>query len=1279
MVLRTAKKGPNRGSSFWGCSTWSQTKCSGILPFEDEISDAQSSDPETSAPETLSARSGQVAVAWSDRVGRQAWISEYCAISSLPGFARSLADDTNQTLKKALGQTLLLFDRNRERTVEDDLRRVGGLLTKILQRGHLPLPTLGIEREVLSGSELGKWVAESSENDPEITFELARSYRGAVSSEALLSVATQRTAFQLDNEFDENADPDTPLFDSDYEKDFLSSWVPKNLGGNAGHWFLPQVSLDRILEGFGNTDSGARRIDFLFCFPGAQPLAIEIDGPEHEQSRDSDLERDDLLSSCGIQVVRVPNQEIQRASGPSLDAILNHCSGVLQQRTFPEAERELASAIWESSIASKVQLAIARAIQFGWLSSGRWAIRVVGGSDAALAAIQDLVELVAAFDQLYGTNIAPFALSVEAETSKRSFSVNKTGELFEVEPSGTEEADSLLIRVERDLGPFAVVTGESSHDSPDIVIRPAYLPIRLAVESVFSTVREQFQVQDRQQAIDGLTKFLQHIFRKRTFRELQADPILNPLKQQDCVVLLPTGAGKSIIYQLAGMLLPGVTLVIDPLVSLIEDQVQGLATYGIDRAVPISSATAGDTPEQRTRLLKGIERGEYHFILMSPERLQSPRFRETLRSLVQRSQVNLAVIDEAHCVSEWGHDFRPAYLNLARNLREFAKDSNGIAPPILSLTGTASRAVLRDVLTELDIDRNRTDALIRPDSFDRKELQFDIRRADRVEDAKATLNGVLNGLPDKFGMPRDEFFRPAGKTTQSGIVFVPFVNGISHGVTSTITDVRDATRATATTYSGTPPRGYDRSEWEQAKRQNVSAFKSNQAPILVSTKAFGMGIDKPNIRYTVHFGMPASLEAFYQEAGRAGRDRRKAVCTVVFTEFDEERTDRLLDPSLSLDEVRQRYKETTSRKTNDDASRVLFFHLNAFAGTEEELVAVRQVLSSVGDISKADLVELPFEGGDDERKFQEKAIFRLVKIGAFKDYEVDYGARKFHVHVLGFDLERCKERLLDYVQSAQPGRVRVFARDLDAISPSDAKQNAVDLARLLIEFTYDVIERSRRRAIQESILLARTAKNDSDVRLRLLDYLQEGLGAESFEKLLEDENVSFAPWRELFGNISTAMDAGEIRGLAIRSLESFPDHPGLLMTRGVSEMMCSEPDDNVCHQVLHTALSGAVERYDVDESDIKDTLTWLTEMSNGKVPYLGLPFALAYCDARKDGVLSKSITELGDELLDKLTDTRVKVVLESLDFVDYSQTLVRHANEVVTVFKDTELRQTLGS
>ena len=1274
MILRTAKKGPNRGGSFWGCSSF--PKCRGLVPFESDSGKNKSAEGSVSAREGSVERSSQTPVPWSDRVGRQAWIAEYSAVGSLPEVAQRLSETANPSLVSALSQTFFLFDRNRERTMEEDLRRVGGLLTKILQRGRLPLPTLGVERGVLVESGLQKWIVERSEDDPEISFELSRSYKGSFSAEALLSTLSARAPFEIDNEFDENVDPDQPLFDSDFEKDFLLSWVPKNLGASAGNWFLPQVNLDRILEGFGSSAPGSRRIDFLFCSPGAQPLAIEIDGPEHEQSQSSDSDRDDLLASCGIRVIRILNSEIEQGTGIGLDAVFNHCSAALLERKFSEADQSMASLVWESCIASKVQLAIAKSLQFGWLSSGSWNIKITGGSRAAESAVCDVVELIAAFDKLYDTNIAPFALTIESDNSQTSFSVDESGQLKEVEHQEADSTDRLVIKVERDSSPFAVVKGESLADSPDVIIRPAYLPVQLAVQSTFSAAREKFQVTERKRAIDGLTKFLQHIFRKRTFRHLQADPILNPLRQQDCVVLLPTGAGKSIIYQLAGMLLPGVTLVIDPLVSLIEDQVQGLAQYGIDRAVPISSV---DKPEERARLLKGVERGEYQFILMSPERLQSPKFRETLRALVQQSQINLAVIDEAHCVSEWGHDFRPAYLNLARNLREFAKDSNGVPPPILSLTGTASRAVLRDVLTELDIDRSKTDALIRPDSFDRKELQFDIRRVERVADAGVALNGVLGGLPDKFGVPADEFFRPSGKRTQSGIVFVPFVNGKSHGVTSTLTNVRDSTRAAATYYSGKAPKGHKYGEWEQEKRENVKSFKSNQVPILVSTKAFGMGIDKPNIRYTIHFGMPSSLEAFYQEAGRAGRDRRNALCTVVFTEFDGDRTDRLLDPSLSLDQLRERYDESHNFKTNDDAMRALFFHLNAFVGSEKELSAVRQVLSKIETLAQADLVEMPFEKEEDSRKFQEKAIYRLVRIGAFKDYEVDYGARKFHIHVLSFDLSKCKERLLDYVQSAQPGRVRVFARSLESINSKDAKECAVHLAKLLIEFTYDVIERSRRRGIQESILLARNAKTDKEVRLRLLDYLQEGLGAENFDKLLDEKEVSFKPWMALFENISTAMDAGEIRGLAIRSLESFPDHPGLLLTRGVSEMMCTDPDENICHQVLHSAISGSVQQYDINEREIGETLSWLADMSNGKVPSLGLPFAVAYCESRKEGVLGSSLIESGNKLLNKLVDDRVRLVLESFDFVDCSRTLVERVTGMLGMFDDIEIRKTLGS
>ena len=395
------------------------------------------------------------------------------------------------------------------------------------------------------------------------------------------------------------------------------------------------------------------------------------------------------------------------------------------------------------------------------------------------------------------------------------------------------------------------------------MIRPAYVPAAFATENTFDFARKAIAPSSYDQAQASLRTFLQNIFRKFEFRASQGEAIFNILRQNDCVVLLPTGAGKSLIYQLAGLLMPGITLVVDPLVSLIEDQVEGLQTYGIDRAAPIARSLA--TPAERKHVLLRVERGEYQFVLLSPERLQSPQFRSTLRALAETSLVNLAVIDEAHCVSDWGHDFRPAYLNLANNLRRFCADQEKKIPPLLALTGTASRVVLIDMLTVLDIDRNRSDALIRPESFDRPELQFEIVRTSPSEDATAALRGVLNKLPAQFGLPRTEFFHPSGRSTASGIVFVPTVNGRVHGVNDARTAARTATGAQVTVYSGRPPGSKEQATWDAEKRENARQFKRNRAPVLVATKAFGMGIDKPNIRYTVHFGMPSSLEGFYQE------------------------------------------------------------------------------------------------------------------------------------------------------------------------------------------------------------------------------------------------------------------------------------------------------------------------------------------------------------------------------------------------------------------------------
>ena len=710
------------------------------------------------------------------------------------------------------------------------------------------------------------------------------------------------------------------------------------------------------------------------------------------------------------------------------------------------------------------------------------------------------------------------------------------------------------------------------------------------------------------EARPALMVFLRNIFRKRDFRPLQGEAILNALKQNDSVVLLPTGGGKSIIYQLSGLLQPGVTLVVDPINALIDDQLHGLRQYGVDLAIGIT----GDLDQhRRERLLQRLERNQYLFVLHSPERLQSPQFRATLTSLAESSVVNLAVIDEAHCVSEWGHDFRPSYLNLGRTLRNIGGGGGRNAGPhLLALTGTASRAVLRDMLNDLDIDQTRSDALVRPDSFDRPELEFEIRRTSPREDTRSVLRGTINGLPQKLNGRDSEFFRPNDAETAAGIIFVPTVRGQIYGVRSTQGTVEKATGAKVAIYSGgNPDEGITErpGEWSRTKKENAAAFKNNEVAVLVATKAFGMGIDKPNVRYTVHFGMPMSLESLYQEAGRAGRDRRHALSTVIFSEYDIERSDRLLDPEIDINEMRRRFdEEAGDRRTADDVTRAVWFHLNSYKGIDEDVAAVDSLLGKFKNLSANLLAEIPFtEKGT--KNATEKAIYQLVKVGMIHDYEVDFGAKKFVVHTTAYNRAGCRTRILDYIRATTPGKVKTFRQKLAETEAAEIREEIVALTRVLVEFTYDEIERSRRRSIMEAVQLGRHATNDAEIRRRVLDYLQEGLGSEYIHQLLAAETVRLSPWWDLVRKVKNELEAGELRGLCIRALESQADHPGLLLARAVTETMCSDHDEATTRRSIAAALDAARHKYAITEREIDAAVETLFNLSAEHATELGPP------------------------------------------------------------------------
>ena len=789
MVLREARKGPRSGEHFWVCSRRSDGCREVVALTTRDI-------PSSTRERPNLARRARIPVTWMS--ARRSHTEEYATLGAIPGCVyECLGDD--ERLVNALAQCVLIYDDGRARDADGESAPAGAMLLKVLQRGRTPLPTLEIEREALWRNRILADATDLESETKDTGWSLPTKLTRHANVDAVLGLATRRSEFILDPAFDFDSAPSSKRtrqagpegLGSEAESDFLKRWVPENLGSTASHWFTPQAPLGDILTSRGARSSGdSRRVDFLFYHPRSEPFVIEIDGDQHMDAVAIDEDRDRSLKRVGIDVIRVTTQELERGRGASLDRIFGLCRDALQP---PSCEDDrLATVVVDCATAAKVQFALAKAISFGWLDGGRpWQIDLAGAGSASVAGIVDALRLLSAFDVLYDTRSAPTACCIAADGCVVSYAQNAQGEWVTVPhpKDPTEEFRRLRICFEGDASPFHKLPSDTS----DILIRPASLPIELATTQAnlveqgkkrAAAKSSPFEEADRA----ALEVFLRHLFRKATYRPMQAEALYAVLQGKDMVVLLPPGAGKSLIYQMAGLLTPGMTLIVDPLVALMEDQIEGLQRCGLDRAEYI--ARGKPAKEQLSQLLDTIEKGQVHFLFVAPERLQSPKFRETLQALVMTAPINYAVIDEAHCVSEWGHEFRPAYLSLGKTLRRLCNQP----PPLLALTGTASRTVLRDMLVDLGIGQHRSDALVRPDTFNRKELEFQVIRGDeRVDDPSAQLRGTLNRLPTEFAVPPAQFFRTASHKTKSGIVFVPHVNG-RFGLHSIADIVKDSTK-----------------------------------------------------------------------------------------------------------------------------------------------------------------------------------------------------------------------------------------------------------------------------------------------------------------------------------------------------------------------------------------------------------------------------------------------------------------------------------------------------
>src|SRR5678815_3881488 len=330
---------------------------------------------------------------------------------------------------------------------------------------------------------------------------------------------------------------------------------------------------------------------------------------------------------------------------------------------------------------------------------------------------------------------------------------------------------------------------------------------------------------------------LRQLFGFDHFREGQEEVINATLKGDDAVVVMPTGSGKSLCYQLPAMLRTGATLVVSPLIALMKDQVDALRARGL----PATFINSSISEVEQHKRIEGLRKGEYKLVYVAPERFRSGRFISVLQSV----SVSLLAIDEAHCVSTWGHDFRPDYLRLAKVIRELGN------PPVIALTATATPAVRDDILKQLGIEG--AEQII--SGFDRSNLYLEVREV-------ATVSEKVRACVDLCRW---------GKT---GIIYA--------GTRRNVEEIHRSLRR-----NGIDAVAYHAGLSVNDRKAVQDRFMSRDAGIIVATNAFGMGIDRPDVRFVVHADIPDSLEAYYQEVGRAGRDGDPAHGLLLFNYADK--------------------------------------------------------------------------------------------------------------------------------------------------------------------------------------------------------------------------------------------------------------------------------------------------------------------------------------------------------------------------------------------------------
>lgn len=770
--------------------------------------------------------------------------------------------------------------------------------------------------------------------------------------------------------------------------------------------FITQVEVDDFKE---------RQVDFYL--PQAL-MIIEIDGSQHNPREDKI--RDEHLKKFGNETYRFSTREIESEDQSFLDTVdrikhrIERVSKAIGNRNAKNKEPEYiptiddyTSALGEefkhsderliATAIIRFQILLLDLIEYGRLSLRHdWNIEIKTdfNADFEELAIQDLLLWLENICQLQKIDFKRPNVSINrgdtfgsSQAIKIDFSIHKryTDE-FQNNPG--------IIYCRSDYFDHHLYYKNTNGVTPEIV---GFRPYDFYKLSSAKPVNYKLKFDNDSDHGDekALAFVLDNLFGYNSFRDGQLPVIANALSLNSTIGLLPTGGGKSICYQLPVFLQPGVSFVVCPIKSLMFDQKHDLVENLITR---IEHVTSQDDATTKDRILTDYSEGKYQFIFIAPERFQIKSFRQYLEKISKSFTISYAVIDEVHCLSEWGHDFRTSYLNLSKTIKKYCTES----VRFIALTATASLNVLKDIKLELGISDENVKTLT---DYSRPELDFEV-----VADKGLKYNALVDLIRKEDS--KHNHLRVKGN--DAGIIFTPTVNGYS-GCAPIAEKLSLDLETRVKFYSGSPPKingvPMNQKEFDVLKQEVQDSFKNNELPLIVATKAFGMGVNKKNISYTIHYGIPGSMESLYQEAGRAGRDKERYIndharCYVLFGENTKaENIDFVWDQSTNNQELKERVNDV-----DGDLSSSLFMLQLSLEEEETDFRVIKEVLSKFAVPNKKNVlvtakdiqIRIKQKNGRERivgnKAYTEKAIYRLTQLGIVDDWTVkDFFKGEFEV------------------------------------------------------------------------------------------------------------------------------------------------------------------------------------------------------------------------------------------------------------------------------------------